>query len=425
MQKRSGAAALPDPAALRTFLEADRTPVSPPDILRAFGLPAHLKAALRTHLHAMAVAGDLVLLPPGRLKGVTGLPETARAIVTRMGRAGLPLAHLPDDPAGSTVALVSTHLDGHLILPGDALILRLRPAAGRSRREGRPIRLLSTAPRQIAAVFRTAPDRLIPCDRRLTFGLDITPDAAAPHAMADDVVLADLLPTQDGQPPQARIRTVLGPVTARGMPATLSLLTHNIPTEFSAEAAQEALRVAQHPAEHEASDASCAVAGMTAPVRRTDLRSLPVVTIDDATAQDFDDAIWAEQTPNGFRLIIAIADVAHYVAPGSALDAEARLRGNSVYLPGRVVPMLPPALSAGICSLKPGEDRLCLFADLQITPAGQIRTGTLGRGLMRSAARLTYQDVQQVLENHTATPDQPAAPAEPHSGLACGQAAAG
>ncbi|MFT8472705.1 RNB domain-containing ribonuclease, partial [Acetobacter persici] len=409
MQKRSGAAALPDPAALRTFLEADRTPVSPPDILRAFGLPAHLKAALRTHLHAMAVAGDLALLPPGRLKGVTGLPETARAIVTRMGRAGLPLAHLPDDPAGSTVALVTTHLDGHLILPGDALIVRLRPAAGRSRREGRPIRLLSTAPRQIAAVFQTAPDRLIPCDRRLTFGLDIAPGAAAPHAVADDVVLADLLPTQDGQPPQAHIRTVLGPVTAPGMPATLSLLTHSIPTEFSAETEQEALRVAQHPAEDEVSDASCAVAGTTVPVKRTDLRSLPLVTIDDATAQDFDDAIWAEQIPDGFRLIIAIADVAHYVAPRSALDTEARLRGNSVYLPGCVVPMLPPTLSAGICSLKPGEDRLCLFADLQITPAGQIRAGTLGRGVMRSAARLTYQDVQQVLENHTATPDHPAA----------------
>ena len=142
MQKRSGAAVLPDPAALRTFLEADRTPVSPPDILRAFGLPAHLKAALRTSLHAMAVAGDLASLPPGRLKGITGLPETARAIITRMGRDGLPLAHLPDDPRGSTVSVLTPHLDGNLLIPGDELILRLRPATGRARREGRPIRLL-------------------------------------------------------------------------------------------------------------------------------------------------------------------------------------------------------------------------------------------------------------------------------------------
>ncbi|GBQ05909.1 RNB domain-containing ribonuclease [Acetobacter cerevisiae] len=410
MQKRSGAAALPDPAALRTFLEADRIPVSPPDILRAFGLPTHLKAALRTHLHAMAVAGDLALLPPGRLKGVTGLPETARAIITRMGRDGLPLAHLPDDPRGSTVALVTPHLDGNLLIPGDELILRLRPATGRTRREGRPIRLLSTASRQIAAVFQPArpareahppsegkPDQLIPCDRRLTRSLDVVPDTASPRTTPGDVVLADLLPTQDGQPPQARIHAILGPATAPGMPATLSLLTHTIPTKFPAEVEEEACRVAQPPLRPESPAAPSAASAE----RRTDLRSLPLVTIDDATAEDFDDAIWAERTADGFRLIIAIADVAHYVAPGSALDAEARKRGNSVYLPGRVVPMLPPALSAGVCSLKPGEDRLCLFTELEITPTGQIRSGKLGRGIMRSAARLTYQDVQQELDNAT------------------------
>ncbi|MFT8722138.1 MAG: ribonuclease R family protein [Acetobacter malorum] len=418
MQKRSGAAALPDPAALRTFLEADRTPVSPPDILRAFGLPTHLKAALRTHLHAMAVAGDLALLPPGRLKGVTGLPETARAIITRMGRNGLPLAHLPDDPRGSTVGLVTPHLDGNLFIPGDELILRLRPATGRTRREGRPIRLLSTASRQIAAVFQPAnsaseenspsearPDQLIPCDRRLTRPLNIVPDAASPRPAPGDVVLADLLPTQDGLPPQARICTVLGPATAPGMPATLSLLTHTVPTDFPAAVEEEACRVAQMPVVPDASDAAPAPSSE----RLTDLRSLPLVTIDDATAEDFDDAIWAERTADGFRLIIAIADVAHYVAPGSPLDAEARKRGNSVYLPGRVVPMLPPALSAGVCSLKPGDDRLCLFTELAITPTGQIRSGKLGRGIMRSAARLTYQDVQQALENAT-TPDQTASP---------------
>lgn len=410
MQKRSGAAALPDPAALRTFLEADRIPVSPPDILRAFGLPTHLKAALRTHLHAMAVAGDLALLPPGRLKGVTGLPETARAIITRMGRDGLPLAHLPDDPRGSMVALVTPHLDGNLLIPGDELILRLRPATGRTRREGRPIRLLSTASRQIAAVFQPArpareahppserkPDQLIPCDRRLTRPLDVVPDAASPRPTPGDVVLADLLPTQDGQPPQARIHASLGPATAPGMPATLSLLTHTIPTEFPAKVEEEACRVAQPPSRPESPAAPSAASAE----RRTDLRSLPLVTIDDATAEDFDDAIWAERTADGFRLIIAIADVAHYVAPGSALDAEARKRGNSVYLPGRVVPMLPPTLSAGVCSLKPGEDRLCLFIELEITPTGQIRSGKLGRGIMRSAARLTYQDVQQELDNAT------------------------
>ncbi|GAN68031.1 ribonuclease R family protein [Acetobacter orleanensis] len=460
MQKRSGAATLPDSAALRTFLEADRTPISPPDILRAFGLPAHLKAALRTHLHAMAVAGDLALLPPGRLKGVTGLPETARAIITRMRHDGLPLAHLPDDPYGSSVALVTSHLDGSLLIPGDEVILRLRPATGRTRREGRPIRLVSTAPRQIAAVFQTNPDRLLPCDRRLTRALDIVPDlpasrdgpdtvpagttpedtapenapenghinspASAPesaldaippqfplesapshpalasltkHPVAGEIVLADLLPARDSHhAPCARIRTILGPATAAGMPATLSLLTHDIPAEFPPEVEAEAQRVARPPS-HPATMGNATDDPLDG---RTDLRALPLVTIDDASAQDFDDAIWAERTSDGFRLMIAIADVAHYVTPGSALDIEARKRGNSVYLPGRVVPMLPLALSAGVCSLKPQEDRLCVFVELTITPTGQTRSGTLGRGIMRSAARLTYQDVQRALEPKTA-----------------------
>lgn len=427
MQKRSGAAALPDPAALRTFLEADRTPVSPPDILRAFGLPAHLKAALRTTLHAMAVAGDLALLPPGRLKGVTGLPETARGIITRMGRNGLPVASLPDDPRGSSAALVTSHLDGALLLPGDEVILRLRPALGSTLREARPIRLLATTSRQIAAVFQPAapgtdkesppaPDRLIPCDPRLTltFCVSAPPEAAhprsdprpAPTPASGDVVLADLLPMQDGQPPAARIRTILGPATAPGLPATLSLLTHGIPTEFPAEVEEETRRVALPPSPNERTGEGTEASGTSAE-ERTDLRTLPLITIDDATAQDFDDAIWATRTAEGFRLIIAIADVAHYVRPGSALDAEARKRGNSVYLPGRVVPMLPPALSAGVCSLKPGEDRLCLFAELTITGAGQILSGRLGRGIMKSAARLTYQTVQQTLDG-TLTPEQSA-----------------
>jgi ribonuclease R len=137
---------------------------------------------------------------------------------------------------------------------------------------------------------------------------------------------------------------------------------------------------------------------------RRDLRGLELVTIDGADARDFDDAVWAEELPGGgTRLVVAIADVSHYVAPGSALDTEAFHRGTSVYLPDRVLPMLPERLSNGICSLRPGEDRLCLVADMEFGEGAVRRRATLYPAVMRSAARCTYDEVQAVLDG-TAVP---------------------
>jgi ribonuclease R len=133
---------------------------------------------------------------------------------------------------------------------------------------------------------------------------------------------------------------------------------------------------------------------------REDLRAIPLVTIDGEDARDFDDAVFAEPDQDGFHMIVAIADVAHYVKAGSALDDEAQLRGNSTYLPDRVVPMLPEELSNGLCSLKPNEDRACLAAHIWISAKGEILRGGFSRALMRSAARLTYNQVQRTLDGH-------------------------
>jgi ribonuclease R len=132
---------------------------------------------------------------------------------------------------------------------------------------------------------------------------------------------------------------------------------------------------------------------------RVDLRSLPLVTIDGSDARDFDDAVFARadddpDNPGGWRITVAIADVAHYVRPGSALDVEARQRGNSTYFPDRVLPMLPEALSNGLCSLRPDEDRACLAVHIWLDRQGRIRRHRFERGLMRSKARLTYEQVQ-------------------------------
>ncbi len=149
----------------------------------------------------------------------------------------------------------------------------------------------------------------------------------------------------------------------------------------------------------EAALAEAAAAQPAHAAGRNDLRGLDLVTIDGSDARDFDDAVWAErdpdaENPEGWHLVVAIADVAWYVAPGSALDREALERGNSVYFPDRVVPMLPEALSNGLCSLKPGEDRACLSAHLWIDHDGRKRRHAFERAIMRSAARLTYEETQ-------------------------------
>ncbi len=131
---------------------------------------------------------------------------------------------------------------------------------------------------------------------------------------------------------------------------------------------------------------------------RRDLRSLPLVTIDGEDARDFDDAVYAETHPQGWRLVVAIADVTHYVREGSALDAEALRRATSVYLPDRVLPMLPERLSNGICSLRPDEDRLCMVADMVLDRSGRLVSSELYPGVMRSQARCTYNEVQDVLD---------------------------
>lgn len=137
---------------------------------------------------------------------------------------------------------------------------------------------------------------------------------------------------------------------------------------------------------------------------RTDLRELPLVTIDGSDARDFDDAVYCEPAAGGWRLVVAIADVAHYVKLGSQLDSEAAKRGTSVYLPGKVVPMLPPELSNGICSLNPDQDRLVIVCDMRLSDSGDVLWSTFYEAVMRSQARLTYRDVSNFLRKGESLP---------------------
>ena len=185
-------------------------------------------------------------------------------------------------------------------------------------------------------------------------------------------------------PAVARVARRLDPERPVEMATESAIARFDLPSDFPPEVVREADAYGDQVDAGESS-------------RRIDLRELPLVTIDGETARDFDDAVYAEAHPDGFRLIVAIADVSFYVRPGTALDAEALRRGTSVYFPTRVIPMLPPGLSDHLCSLAPHVDRLCLAADMIITRQGALKAARFYPAVMRSAARLTYTQAQEAL----------------------------
>jgi ribonuclease R len=206
------------------------------------------------------------------------------------------------------------------------------------------------------------------------------------QARAGDWVIARVLKyPQEQQEAEARIEQKLDPDKPVQMATEAAIARFGLPVEFSAAALREAVQWGKSvdPAES---------------AQRVDLRALPLVTIDGEDARDFDDAVYAERLADGgFRLLVAIADVSHYVRPGSVLDTEARARGTSVYFPTRVLPMLPTALSNHLCSLEPHVDRLCMVADMRISKRGLLESGRFYPAVMRSAARLTYDQAHEAL----------------------------
>jgi len=269
--------------------------------------------------------------------------------------------------------------------PGDRILARL------SRRddgayEARTIRRLDKAPRSILGIFRRGPagNRLEPTDKRARKDYAV-PEAASLGAADGELVLAESMPEPRGRHfglKPVKIVERIGDAVAAGALSLIAIHEQGLPHVFS--------------------DAALAAAEDAGPVelgRREDLRQVPLVTIDGADARDFDDAVFAEplgtaEKGEGWHLIVAIADVAHYVQPGSALDRAAYERGNSTYFPDRVVPMLPEKLSNGWCSLVPDEERPCMAVHLWINAEGNLKRWKFVRGLMRSASRLTYEQVQ-------------------------------
>lgn len=211
------------------------------------------------------------------------------------------------------------------------------------------------------------------------------------RAKPGDTVRVEVLeyPTHRG-PAIGKVIEIIGRPGDTGLETDVALLAHGIPDRWPQDVLDEA-------------DAFPSSVPAAAKRGREDLRELPLVTIDGADARDFDDAVYCERRDDGFRLIVAIADVAHYVTPDSALDAQAQLRGTSVYFPDRVVPMLPEALSNGLCSLNPKVDRLCMVCDMRVAKNGKVTRSKFYNAVMRSHARLTYSKAWALLSEKPGT----------------------
>ncbi len=381
-------ATLPSREQILDFVRESPTPVGRREIARAFDVKGPLRADLRALLKEMAEDGDLDLGHRRKVAPPGALPEVTVIEVTGVDPDGEPLAKPVawggDGPP--PVVLVLPDKRSGALGPGDRALCRLE-RRGETRYLGRVIRRIGRAAPKTVGIFESTPKGGVvrPTDKRAKSNIRI-PKGDENGAETGDLVTVEMMPRARLGMPVGRVVERFDGIADPRSFSRIAIHEHDIPDRFP----EEAL--------HQAERASPVALG-----KRTDLRDIPLVTIDGIDARDFDDAVHAIEdddpaNPGGFQLLVAIADVAHYVRGGDALDREALKRGNSVYFPDRVVPMLPEALSNGLCSLRPQEDRACLAVEIVIDAAGSKRRHRFMRGLMRSAARLTYRQAQAAVD---------------------------
>ena len=272
------------------------------------------------------------------------------------------------------------------LMHGDRAVARVVRVDRDGRREGALVEVVERGVGKLVGRFRRESGVAFvrPHDSRIHQDVLIPPGADLGASDGDYAVARVTEPPTRRHPPIGAIEEVLGDRMLPGMEIDVAVRAYELPVSWSDETRSEAAAL---PSEVDAADLE----------GRKDLRGLGFVTIDGEDARDFDDAVYCERTARGWRLLVAIADVSAYVHPGTALDEEARLRGNSVYFPDRVIPMLPESISNELCSLRPHEDRLVLGCELIVTASGRVHRSRFFEGVIRSRARLTYTEVAEAL----------------------------
>lgn len=292
---------------------------------------------------------------------------------------------VPDD---GTADLFLGPKEMNKVLHGDRAMVREVAVDKRGRREGKIVEVLEHVNRVLVGrIYEERGVRFVVAeDARISQDVLLSPGAEG-GAQPGQVVMVEIQvqPSKHAQP-IGRVVEVLGNYSDPGMEIEIALRKHQLPYQFSEASQAVAKKLPKKVLKKDCEG-------------RVDLRQMPLVTIDGETARDFDDAVYCEKDGKGFRLVVAIADVSHYVRPGDPLDSDAVERGNSVYFPRRVIPMLPEELSNGLCSLNPDVDRLCMVCDMRISARGDIKKYEFYAAVMHSKARLTYTRVAAALSD--------------------------
>ena len=333
--------------------------------------------ALSKRLSAMLRDGQLLQNRKGEYAPAERMDLIAGSVIANPDGFGF---LRPDTGAGDDLFLPPYEM--RKVMHGDRVLASVTGMDRRGRREGAIVEVLERRLNRLIGRYtiEAGIGYVVPDDRRIQRNILVPPDDRG-EAQPGQLVVAEIVHAPDPRrPPIGRVLTVLGERLTASLAVQAAIHGHELPHEFPEAVLAQAAAV---PIEVDAATAA----------KRRDIRDLPLVTIDGEDAKDFDDAVYCEPNRGGFRLVVAIADVSHYVRPGTPLDDEAQKRATSVYFPGFVVPMLPETLSNGICSLKPKVDRLCFVCDMQVGRDGLVERSEFYEAVMHSHARLTYTQV--------------------------------
>ncbi|MBM7456932.1 ribonuclease R [Oceanisphaera litoralis] len=365
------------------LIKTKQGPVSRDDVFAELALEGEEQAeALRRRLRAMERDGQLVFT---RNK-CYALPDKLNLIKGRVIGHREGFGFLRPEDGGDDLFLSQREMDA--LMHGDHALVQPLRFDSRGRREARVVRLLESRDLEVVGRYfvENGVSYVVPDDSRIAQDILIPQGETMGARMGQVVVIAISQRPTKRMTGVGKVIEVLGETMDPGMEIDIALRTHGIPHVWPEEVKHEIAKLTEQVPEE-------------AKLGRKDLRDLPLVTIDGEDARDFDDAVYCQpKSSGGWRLWVAIADVSYYVRPGTALDNEGYLRGNSVYFPEQVIPMLPEVLSNGLCSLNPQVDRLCMVAEMTISASGKLSGFKFYEAVMNSHARLTYNKVAAMLE---------------------------
>jgi ribonuclease R len=371
---------LPSREWILKLLEREGVPVEPERLMALLDIEPDERDLFERRLGAMERDGQVMRNRRGALLIVQKLGLVRGRVQGHPDGFGF---LIPDEGGGD---LFLSPWEMSKVMHGDRVMAREQGVDRRGRREGVIVEVLERAHARVVGrlLVEHGISLVVPEDKRISHDLLIPADALG-GAQPGQVVVAEVIQQPDRHiKPVGRIVEVLGGYADPGMEIEIALRKHDLPHEFSQPVQHAASRLPKSVRKTDAKD-------------RVDLRELPLVTIDSETAKDFDDAVFCRPEGKGYRLWVAIADVSHYVRHDDALDLDARERGNSVYFPRRVIPMLPEALSNELCSLKPAVDRLCVACEMVVDARGELGQYEFYPAVMHSHARLTYTAVAAAL----------------------------